>query len=471
VNPEYPSVSIIVLNFNGLVFLEPCFASLEHLDYPRSRLEVILVDNGSTDGSVPFVRERFPRVTIIENGVNLGFAGGNNVGIRASRGDYVALLNNDTHVEKDWLIELVKVAEQDPAVSACTSKILLLDNRLRIQLKTDPFRPSDVGLPHDPRELGVLVEEAVVRGESCEREVEFLEGFYPEDRFGQKTARWTMDEAALGIPVKPDDRSLTLRLRLSNPRPHGVAATAVSILVADRVLASLQTEFGPRCYDVALGRSVLDLARPVVQNAGSMILPDGSGRDRGALVVNSQQLFLEDNGQYDRVEEVFAACGAGALFRRAMLDDVGLFDDYFFMYYEDTDLAWRARLKGWKIMYAPRAVMRHVHCGTSVEWSPSFMFHTYRNRLAMLLKNAPIRMVLRECAKYSVSASMLGLKVVAQWALGAEASRLASDLALRVRAFRSLVGALPALWRKRRTIQGTRRVDHVEVIRWMQPSG
>jgi len=460
-------VSIIVLNFNGVVFLNSCLSSLEQLNYPQAMYEVILVDNGSHDGSIPFVRERFPWVRIIQNESNLGFAAGNNVGIREAKGDYIALLNNDTRVERDWLKELVKVCEEDHAVGACTSKILLFEDRLRIRLKTAPFMPAEFGIRHDPRKLGVLVEEASVRG-SDERKVEFSEGFYAEDRFRGTSGRWSMGEAVLGIPVAPEDQALTLQLRLSNPRPKGAPSAPVLVFAGEKPLAELRTDHESRLYQVPLGHHVLQHARPVIQNAGSMILRDGSGRDRGAFVRNWQQGFEEDHGQYDRVEEVFAACGAGALFRRKMIEDVGPLDEYFFMYYEDTDLAWRARLKGWKVMYTPHAVMRHVHCGTSVEWSSLFLFHTYRNRLATLLKNAPMWLVAKEWMRYGASVSVMGMKICGRHILMKETRHLASDFRQRVHAMRSLVLAFPELYTKRRFIQGSRRVPHDEITRWMQ---
>ncbi len=469
-NREYPPVSIITLNFNGLVFLEPCLSSLEQLNYPHGMFEVILVDNASTDQSVDFVRKQFSWVKIIQNESNLGFAAGNNVGIRESKGDYIALLNNDTKVEKDWLIELVKVCLEDPAVGACTSKILLFNDRLRVRMKTIPFRPLDLGVSQDPRELGVLIEEVTVRRPGGVRKVEFIEGFFPEDRIGETIVRWSRGEGVLSIPIEPGDRRLILELRVSNPRPWNVPRAAVSLWVGDRQLAELNVEYTPRLFQISLERDVLQYARPVIQNAGSMILRDGSSRDRGALVRDGQEVFEEDSGQYNRVEEVFAACGAGALYRRTMLEDVGLLDEYFFMYYEDTDLAWRARLKGWKIMYTPHAVMRHVHCGTSIEWSPSFMFHAYRNRLAMVLKNAPMPLALVEWAKGFASLLMLGFRIVIGRTLRRVVpAHLPSNFTPRARGLRSLVLALPELFRKRKWIQKTKRVLHDEVIRWMQP--
>jgi GT2 family glycosyltransferase len=114
---KLPQVTIIVLNWNGLNDTLDCLESLGQLDYKNHK--VVVVDNGSVDGSVPGIREQFPGVTIIENGENLGYAGGNNVGLRyamAQGADYALLLNNDTVVDPAFLGILVDAAEADPAV-------------------------------------------------------------------------------------------------------------------------------------------------------------------------------------------------------------------------------------------------------------------------------------------------------------------------------------------------------------------
>jgi GT2 family glycosyltransferase len=120
--------SIVIANWNGRDYLETCLRSVEAQHFRQ--FEVLLVDNGSDDGSVEMVRSRFPWVSeIIENAENLGFGVANNQAIVRARGRYIVLLNNDTEVEPTWLGALVSAAEADPSVGMCASKILNFDHR------------------------------------------------------------------------------------------------------------------------------------------------------------------------------------------------------------------------------------------------------------------------------------------------------------------------------------------------------
>jgi len=124
---EDPLVSVIILNWNGKQYLKECLLSLKKQTYKN--FEVILVDNGSTDGSVDYIRDNFGDfIKLIENKANLGFAEGNNIGIKNSSGKYILLLNNDTKADPLWVEELVKVAESDDKIGMCASKILSLDD-------------------------------------------------------------------------------------------------------------------------------------------------------------------------------------------------------------------------------------------------------------------------------------------------------------------------------------------------------
>lgn len=125
--PNWPSVSLAVLNWNGKPLLEQCLSSLTALDYPA--YEIILVDNSSTDGSVEFVRERFPSVQVIVNEHNLGFSKGMNIGLRAARGDIVVLLNNDIYVRPDWLHALIRPIMTNESVGIVGCKLLFPDEQ------------------------------------------------------------------------------------------------------------------------------------------------------------------------------------------------------------------------------------------------------------------------------------------------------------------------------------------------------
>jgi GT2 family glycosyltransferase len=123
-------VSVIVLNYNGRHILKECFESLQNISY--ANYETILVDNASTDDSVEFVAQNFPRVKILVLDKNYDFAKGNNKGAEFAKGKYVAFLNNDTEVDKEWLTELVSMMEGDRNVAACGSKMLFWDDRSKI---------------------------------------------------------------------------------------------------------------------------------------------------------------------------------------------------------------------------------------------------------------------------------------------------------------------------------------------------
>ena len=119
-----PLVSVVIVNWNGRQYLEPCLtavAAQEGVD-----AETILVDNGSTDGSVALVRERFPWVRVVALNENRGFAGGNNSGVREARGRYVALLNNDTVPEPGWLGALLRGREDGGANALASSRIVYI---------------------------------------------------------------------------------------------------------------------------------------------------------------------------------------------------------------------------------------------------------------------------------------------------------------------------------------------------------
>src|SRR5262245_5627377 len=125
-----PSVSVIVLNFNGRPHLEACFSSLVQQQYDGP-IEIIMVDNGSSDGSVELMRAQFPHVRLIVNERNMGFAPAVNQAARQAGGDYIALLNNDARAAPDWVAQLVALAERrrDEAVVCVGSRVLDWEGR------------------------------------------------------------------------------------------------------------------------------------------------------------------------------------------------------------------------------------------------------------------------------------------------------------------------------------------------------
>jgi GT2 family glycosyltransferase len=125
---DCPLISVIIVNFNGMRFLEPCLSSLTTQSFKN--FEIILVDNHSSDGSAEYIREYFSSVTLIETGKNLGFAGGTNTGIRASHGDFILTLNTDTITDPHLIENLVRPMESDSRLGMCASKMLFPDGRI-----------------------------------------------------------------------------------------------------------------------------------------------------------------------------------------------------------------------------------------------------------------------------------------------------------------------------------------------------
>ncbi len=123
-------IAIIILNWNGKQDTLSCLASLQHVDYPNA--EIIVVDNGSSDGSADAIRAHFPTATILENTENLGFAEGNNIGIRyalQTDAELILLLNNDTEVDPSLLDAFATCFENHPEAGILGAKICLFNQR------------------------------------------------------------------------------------------------------------------------------------------------------------------------------------------------------------------------------------------------------------------------------------------------------------------------------------------------------
>lgn len=230
-----------------------CLSSVSMLTY--SNYEVILIDNGSTDGSVDYAKEVLPKIKVIEVNKNIGFPAAVNMGIKQSSSVYTVTLGNDTKVDRHWLEELVKIADLDEDVGSCQSKILTLA---------------------DPR---------------------------------------------------------------------------------------------------------------IIDSVGLGITKNGNVFQIG--------YHIKDEGQYDEVKEVLGACSAAVLYRRQALIQIGGFDDDFFAYYEDVDVALRLRSADWKCLYIPTAIVYHVGSGTGKEKSPLKTYLLGRNLYYYKIKNLPMEILFK----------------------------------------------------------------------------
>ena len=132
-----PLLSVIIPNYNGARYLAPCFNALRQQTYPH--LEIVLVDNGSTDESLTLTQQNFPEVKIIAFEYNLGLTGGINRGIEQAQGEIIAPLNNDTEVTPHWAEGLVETLQKHPEAGMAASKMLLFDQRDILHSAGDGF--------------------------------------------------------------------------------------------------------------------------------------------------------------------------------------------------------------------------------------------------------------------------------------------------------------------------------------------
>jgi len=449
--PAVPFVRVVVLTFDGGDLTLSCLRSLYELDWPRDRLEIVLVDNGSLDDVAERTRREFPEIIVLEPLENLGFAGGCNLGIRhdvngalADRYDYVALVNNDATVDRLWLRELTATIAQSSDVGGVASKMLFAARYAPIRLSI----AENVG---DRRrdELGICISSIRVNGERRDEVVQFDEGFHgavdPDRARDEEIARWSRQTATLRFAL-PEGESAKVSLRINAKQKLNLRCETDLETVEVIVGADGETSYETVEVDVGAFRE------DVINNVGSELYEFSFAGDRG---------FMEpDHGQYDEPCEVFAWCGGATLLRAQHLDEIGVFDTRLFLYYEDTDLSWRARKAGWRHLYCPTAIVRHHHAQSSGVGSPMFRYHTERNRVLVAARNAPLRVValalageIRHCVRVN-----LALLVKRPLTL-----RMPSkpEPAHRRRVLGAMLKRLPGAFRSRRTDRTL--VSHAEV--------
>ncbi len=202
----------------------------------------------------------------------------------------------------------------------------------------------------------------------------------------------------------------------------------------------------------AVTSKVIFTADGRLNNTGVIVGRDGYGRDRG--------FGQPDDGRFASAEDVFAFSGTAAALRVVAARDVGSFDPSFFLYYEDTDLSWRLQLGGWRVRYAPDAVVRHVHGASTDVSSKAFAFYNERNRLLMLAKCAPRSLALKEVLRFAGITVVLPIRRLTRVDIPKGHQ---FRVATRVRALASFAGMLPAVLKKRRAVSRICRRSRAEV--------
>ena len=423
---EPARVRAVVLNYNGGDLTLECLRRLRRTEWPAGRFQVVLVDNASSDGVVDRTRNQWPDVRIITSDRNRGFAGGCNLALHdLDDVDAVALVNSDVLVEPRWLAPLARALGHNPKVGAASPKILFESRFREVELRSGTRRRGR----GDRRRLGVRVSGARAGGSDVWRDTQLVEGFWgpehgPEPESG---FQWTSGRAVLRIPVAAAAPAETCELRL--------AADGVTRLTARSGRSEVELEVGrePEWHTVPLEGRPFD----VINNVGTVLAGDGYGADRG---------YLErDHGQYDTPESVFAWSGGAVLLTASYLADVGLFDEQLFLYYEDVDLSWRGRERGWRYRYVPESVVRHVHAASTVEGSPQFDYYNERNRLLTLTRHSDRRTVAKALARYLLITGSYARRDVVSPVLRGQAPRPEAPL----RRLRALGGYAAAMSKRR----------------------
>lgn len=354
-------ISIIVVNYNGKKYLKNFFEALMQLSENSPSFEVVFVDNASTDDSVSYIRDQgwdqILSLKIIENKENQGFAGGNNTGVKAAEGKYVVFLNNDTAVQPEWLFELHRCISTDSACGMAVGKLQYFYSFIYLQFRC-------------------LNQIKIERNLTVNGERYRLEGKYCFNLITEAEQLSCGSWSSIALPLLTGERRYRFKLTINEYTPGD------AVLIAGREIPITQ-----RQMEIDLDpEEVVWAEYRMIQNAGSGINSHFDGYDIGA--------GEPDHGQYDTERELEAGCGASMMLQKDLFTELGGFDERFFMYYEDTDLSFRLRKKGLKIRYCPKAVVRHIHTGSSGEWSPFFTYHVYRNRLAFIFKNISIKQFL-----------------------------------------------------------------------------
>lgn len=412
--PRNPLVSIIIVNFNGRHFLDGCLGSLEQLDYPHDQFETILVDNNSSDDTIPYVRKHFPWVNLVQSPENVGFTGGNQLGLQQAQGKYVVLLNSDVEVEQDWLKELVAAAEPKQ-VGIVSSKLRYATPFVEVTLKSQAVPKSQInqGIDHSP--VGILVEEILCEDSSLNSLVYYKDGFY-DKKEGEICMRRTKGTAHIMLPFPKENSTHSYTFTIHGYETHDKKPIDVELTAGSEKMSFQIFPFEAKQFVFTIQKKNAQKSmRWLIQNAGNIVMKNGYSKDRGSLIDlhdnEIKEFYEEENEYFNQPADLIAACGAGCLIKREVIDHIGFLDGYYFMYYEDIEYSIRAWRAGWDISYAPKATAYHKHRSTTGSGESAFLIeHLERNHLSMVITHFPFAVVLSEIFLFGLRLGITTLK-------------------------------------------------------------
>lgn len=438
-SPDLP-VRLVVLNHNGGDLTIRCLRAILDLDWPADGLEVVCLDNDSTDGSADRIERELPQVDLRRLGSNIGFPANNRAFGDLDQVRYVGLVNNDAFVEPGWLASLVEVLDDDPGLGAACPKILLEPRFSTVSIQAPSFSAGS----SDARSLGLCLRTVEVGGIDVSRAAHLDQTGWGREVDARGAFEWSRPTAALRVPAPTESGSFPIVVVFDLPS-------------AGRV--TIDGGEGPMEHDLPAGThriavTVSGERVDVINGVGSLVYADGYGADRGWLAI--------DDGRFDEPVDVFAWSGGGVLLRPRYLEDVGLFDERFFLYYEDTDLSWRGRSRGWRYRTVPTARMRHVHAASSSDDSGLAQRLTERNRLLMLVRNASTRLAITQILRFPLTTASYARRDVVRPLLAGERPS-GIRVGWRLRSFAGFLRLLPGALRDRRSLRALRILPVAEV--------
>jgi GT2 family glycosyltransferase len=205
--------------------------------------------------------------------------------------------------------------------------------------------------------------------------------------------------------------------------------------------------------------------RDRIDGVGELIYWDGLCRARGQ--------YEKDRGDYP-TEEIFFPQGCGAMYRKSLFDGIGLFDEDFFAYADDSDIGIRARLAGWKCLFVPFAVIYHKSSGTAGQHSPLKAFYVERNRFWLTIKYFPSPLLFLSLFFTLYRFAFQAYGALSHRGAAGRFTEIYSPLELVVillRAYGSGIRHLPSMWKKRRMLRPLRKVSYGEIFSWFKRFG